>query len=125
VLTGDFNTLAPGERFEVRGLPMRLRAIVWMTGRNIRWRTIQMILSAGYVDGYRTLHPEGDAFTFPTWDPHIRLDYTFLPAGAVQRLKRCDVIRDAEGVREASDHFPLLSEITDAAEHARLRAIKP
>ena len=115
VLTGDFNTLAPGERLDLRSLPMRLRAIAWMTGRNIRWRTIQLMLGAGYTDGYRMLHPEGDAFTFPTWDPHVRLDYLFLPAPAAGRLHACTIIRDAEGVREASDHFPLLSEIADAA----------
>ena len=30
------------------------------------------------------------------------------------RLIRCEIVRDAPGIREASDHFPLLSEIADA-----------
>jgi exodeoxyribonuclease-3 len=114
VLTGDFNTLAPGERLDLRSLPLRLRAIVWMTGRNIRWRTIQRMLSAGYVDGYRMLHPEGEAFTFPTWDPHVRLDYIFVPQAFAARLSRCEIVRDATGVGQASDHFPLFSELSGA-----------
>ena len=114
VVTGDFNTLAPGEPLDVRRLPPRLRAIVWATGRNIRWRTIQMMIDRGYSDGYRLLHPKAEAYTFPTWDPHVRLDYIFLPRGAGSRLTRCEVVREAPGVREASDHFPLLSELGEA-----------
>lgn len=113
LVTGDFNTLAPGESLDLRGLPLRLRMITWLTGRKIRWRTIQLMLDAGYLDGYRLLEPEGPAFTFPTWDPHVRLDYIFLPHPFADRLKKCTVVRDAPGVRDASDHFPLLSEIGD------------
>ena len=113
VVTGDFNTLAPGEPLDIGRLPPRLRAIIWATGRNIRWRTIQMMIDHGYSDGYRTLHPNAAAYTFPTWDPHVRLDYIFLPRASGSRLTRCEVVRDAPGVREASDHFPLLSELSD------------
>ncbi len=111
VLTGDFNTLAPSEELDIRRLPFRLRAVVWMTGRKIRWTTIRLMLDTGYTDGYRMLHSDDPGPTFPTWDPHIRLDYTFVPEVFRARLHRCDVVRDAPGVREASDHFPLLSEI--------------
>jgi endonuclease/exonuclease/phosphatase family metal-dependent hydrolase len=113
ILTGDFNTLAPGERLNLSSLPLRLRMLTWMTGKEIRWRTVQLMLDAGYIDGYRKLHPEGEAFTFPTWDPHVRLDYFFLPSPFANRLTSCTIVRDAPGVREASDHFPLLAEIRD------------
>ena len=112
LLTGDFNTLAPGEQLDVRRLPARLRAIVWMTGRRIRWRTIRLMLDRGYVDAYRRLHNEDEGYTFPTWDPHVRLDYLFAPSPFAPRLAACDVVRDAPDARRASDHFPLLSEIT-------------
>jgi exodeoxyribonuclease-3 len=112
VVTGDFNTLAPGEELDMARLPPRLRAILWMTGRKIRWRVIRLMLESGYADGYRALQKEG-GYTFPTWDPHIRLDYAFLPTAFASRLKRCEVIQDVAGAREASDHFPLLSEIED------------
>lgn len=110
VLAGDFNTLAPGELLEVRKLPRRLRALVWLSGGRIRWRTIQLVLNAGYADGYRHLHPGETGLTFPVWDPHVRLDYVFVPAGSTDRLTACEVVRDPR-TRRASDHFPLLAVI--------------
>ena len=109
VLVGDFNTLAPGDVLDIRKLPHRLRALVWLSGGQIRWRTIQVILDAGYVDGYRRLHPESIGFTFPTWNPHVRLDYAFTPAGFADRLRSCCII-DGEDVKAASDHLPMLIE---------------
>jgi endonuclease/exonuclease/phosphatase family metal-dependent hydrolase len=83
-----------------------------MSGGAIRWRTIQLMLNGGYADGYRLLHrKEEEGFTFPVWDPHVRLDYTFVPIAFAAHLTRCEVVRDAPSVREASDHFPLLAEI--------------
>jgi exodeoxyribonuclease-3 len=110
VVTGDFNTLAPGERLDMGRLPPRLRALAWVTGKTIRWITIRMMLEAGYVDGYRKFHGD-EGYTFPTWDPHVRLDYAFLPEPFKERLTRCDVFRDHAALLEASDHFPLLTEI--------------
>jgi endonuclease/exonuclease/phosphatase family metal-dependent hydrolase len=108
VLTGDFNTLAPGERLDLARLPRRLQILTWLLGRKIQWGTIQTMLDAGYLDGFRLLHPDLTGHTFPTWDPHLRLDYAFLPGTEAERLRQCDVITTNEaGV--ASDHFPLLS----------------
>ena len=111
VLTGDFNTLAPGELLDIRALPYRLRALVWMSGGKIRWRTIQEILDARYVDGFRALHPSEPGLTFPTWSPHVRLDYIFVPGLHLQRLTSCRVVAEPP-TRDASDHYPLLAEIT-------------
>lgn len=112
VLTGDFNTLAPGEHLELRKLPPRLRAFIWMTGRNIRWMAIRLMLDGGYADAYRMFHQD-EGHTFPVWDPHVRLDYLFVPARDASRVAHCHVVRDVPLVRVASDHFPLLSEISD------------
>jgi exodeoxyribonuclease-3 len=109
-LVGDFNTLAPGETLEARLLPARLRALAWLGGA-IQWRTIQILLNAGYVDGYRLLHPLEKGFTFPTYAPHLRLDYIFLPAAFADRLKACEVVRGSAVATQASDHFPLLAHI--------------
>ena len=114
LLVGDFNTLAPGDVLDFRKLPARLRALVWLSGGRVRWRTIQVVLNEGYVDGFRRLHPEDRGLSFPVWDPHVRLDYVFAPAGHADRIQRCEVVRDGP-VHEASDHFPLLSEIAAAA----------
>jgi endonuclease/exonuclease/phosphatase family metal-dependent hydrolase len=108
LLTGDFNTLAPGELLDLRKLPSRLRALVWLSGGRVRWRTIQIVLDAGYIDAYRAGHPGVPGFTFPTWDPHARLDYFFTPSTHSARVQSCEVM-NVPGVREASDHLPLMS----------------
>jgi endonuclease/exonuclease/phosphatase family metal-dependent hydrolase len=112
VLVGDFNTLAPGDLLDFRSLPNRLRALVWLSGGRIRWRTIQLILDAGYADGHRKLHGSEPGFTFPTWAPHVRLDYVFVPAAFAERLAACEVIQ-GPAATAASDHFPLLAEVVD------------
>jgi exodeoxyribonuclease-3 len=110
VLTGDFNTLAPGDLLDFRRLPHRLRALVWLSGGRIQWRTIQIVLDAGYVDAYRALHGADVGYTFPTWAPHVRLDYMFAPSGFVSRLSTCEIVTHP-AAPAASDHFPLLAEI--------------
>ena len=109
-LVGDFNTIAPGEIFDLRKLPARLRALVWLSGGRIRWRTIQTVLDAGYADVFRRLQPDVVGYTFPTWDPHVRLDYLFVPAAFAGRVACCQVVT-GDRVREASDHHPLVAEL--------------
>ena len=109
VLVGDFNTLAPGELLDVRRMPGWIRALVWLSGRDIQRETIQVMLDANYLDGYRLLHPDDKGYSFPTWDPHLRLDYVFAPARFADRLKLCEVIRQPPIVTTASDHFPVLA----------------
>jgi exodeoxyribonuclease III len=109
-LVGDFNTLAPGELLDIRKLPARLRALVWLSGGQIRWKTIATILEAGYVDAFRARYPDEVGSTFPTWDPHIRLDYLFVPQLHVARVGECRVTDNADA-RRASDHLPLAAEL--------------
>lgn len=111
VLVGDFNTLAPGEILDVRRMPAWIRGLVWLSGRDIQRETIQLMRDSGYVDGYRLLHPSEKGYTFPVWDPHLRLDYVFLPAGFADRLVYCDVINQHDKAVRASDHFPLLAHL--------------
>ena len=110
ILAGDFNTLAPGEVLDLARLPPRLRAVTWLTGSKVRWKTVALMLDAGYVDAFRMLEPDGRGYTFPTWDPHLRLDYAFMPARNVPRLRSCGVVRHDEAGR-ASDHLPLAMSI--------------
>jgi endonuclease/exonuclease/phosphatase family metal-dependent hydrolase len=112
VLIGDFNTVAPGDIFDATRLPRRLRALVWLSGGHIRWRTIADVLAHGYVDMFRSLHPGDVGYTLPTPEPHVRLDYAFVPGGFVDRVRRCDIVM-ARDAAAASDHFPLLLEIAD------------
>jgi exodeoxyribonuclease-3 len=109
-VAGDFNTVAPGELFDFKALPQKVKATLWLSGGRIRWRTIQLMLDAGYADVFRSVHPEDPGLTLPTARPQVRLDYLFVPAPDLPRVTRCEVIR-APAAREASDHFPLLAEI--------------
>ena len=113
MLVGDFNTLAPGELLDVRRLPAWIRALIWVSGRKLQRDTIQIMLDAGYSDGFRTLHQKEErGYTFPTWDPHVRLDFVFVPAAFADRLVTCEVVTEpAAVVRTASDHLPLLAEV--------------
>jgi exodeoxyribonuclease III len=111
VLVGDFNTLAPGEVLDTRRMPAWIRALVWLSGRDIQRETIKIMREAGYADIYRQLHPEEKGYTFPVWDPHLRLDYVFTPERYADRLKSCEVITEAQTAK-ASDHLPLLAEIS-------------
>lgn len=111
VLVGDFNTLAPGEILDVRRMPAWIRGLVWLSGRDIQRETIQLMKDANYTDGYRLLHPSDKGYTFPVWDPHLRLDYVFLPNGFAGRLVQCEVITDSAVTTRASDHHPLLAHL--------------
>ena len=111
VLVGDFNTLAPGEWLDREKLPPRLKAMVWLSGGRIRFRTIQHILDAGYVDCFRQLQPSDPGPTFPTWGAHLRLDFAFVPAKYAGLVAACEVLRPANAAK-ASDHFPLLVTIS-------------
>lgn len=115
VLAGDFNALAPGERLDPSHMPRWIRGMIWLSGRDIARSTIEMMQSDGYIDAWRALYADRETepgYTFPVWDPHVRLDYVFTPAEYATRFKACEVRRTPETVRTASDHFPLLVEIS-------------
>ena len=112
VLIGDFNTVAPGDIFDLTRLPRRLRALVWLSGGHIRWRTIADVLGHGYIDTFRKLHPGDVGYTLPTPDAHVRLDYAFVPGGFTQNVALCEIVRGGE-TSAASDHFPLLLEVRE------------
>ena len=114
VLAGDFNALAPGEMFDSSPMPAWIRGMIWISGRDIARSTIAMIQADGYADAWRTVHTGRDekpGYTFPVWNPHVRLDYVFTPAEYALRIVGCEVRQTPEEVRIASDHCPLLVEI--------------
>ena len=112
ILVGDYNTLAPGEELELDKLPAWIRALIWISGRKLQRDTIQVALDAGYLDCYRMLHKEEKGYTFPTWDPHVRLDYAFAPKAFADRVLKCEVVTEPAAMMKAgSDHLPLLVEL--------------
>lgn len=110
IIAGDFNALAPGEVLQVARMPQWIRAMVWLSGRDIARHTIQHMLDQKYSDAWAALHPGEPGYTFPTWDPHVRLDYLFTPERYRDSLKECRVFSDQADAVRASDHFPLLVE---------------
>ncbi len=108
VIAGDFNAVAPGEVLQVDRMPSWIRAMVWLSGRDIARHTIQHMLDQNYVDAWATLHPGEPGYTFPTWAPHVRLDYLFTPSRYRPSLHECRVFTDAPEAKTASDHYPLL-----------------
>lgn len=115
VLAGDFNALGPGEKFDPSPMPAWIRGMIWLSGRDIARSTIEMMQSDGYADAWRTLHADHEGepgYTFPVWNPHVRLDYVFTPAEYKSRFAACEVRREPGAVVAASDHFPLLVEIS-------------
>jgi endonuclease/exonuclease/phosphatase family metal-dependent hydrolase len=115
VLAGDFNALAPGEVLDSSHMPRWIRAMIWLSGRDIARSTIEMMQTDGYIDAWRALHADQESkhgYTFPVWNPHVRLDYVFTPAEYASRFTACEVRRTPEKVLTASDHFPLHVEIS-------------
>lgn len=110
-LVGDFNALAPDVVLDASRLPLRLRPFVWLSGGYRQRAAIPLMLQGGYVDCFRLRNPDDAGFTFPTWDPHVRLDYLFVPLPHAARVVDCRVVRDVAGLGEASDHFPLFARI--------------
>lgn len=114
LLAGDFNALAPNERFDPSPMPAWIRGMLWLSGNDIARSTIEMMRADGYVDAWRTVHADADekpGFTFPVWNPHVRLDYVFTPAGFRSRILSAQVHDAPPAARHASDHFPLLVEL--------------
>lgn len=117
VLAGDFNALAPGELFDSSPMPAWIRGMVWLSGRDIARSTIEMMRADGYADAWRTMHPDSvrePGYTFPVWNPHVRLDYVFMPTAYASRVVACEVRRAPEVARTASDHYPLLVELSES-----------
>jgi exodeoxyribonuclease III len=108
VLAGDFNTLAPDQDLDMRRLPARLRPFVWLSGGRIRWRVIQTVLDAGYIDAYRSQHALAPGHTMPARDPHVRLDYVFVPRPFADCIEQCEVVTQPDAA-SASDHLPVFA----------------
>ena len=111
LLIGDFNTLAPGELLNMQKLPTRYKVLAFMLGGRINFRAIKMMLDAGYADCYRSFNTDA-GFTFHARDPHDRMDYAFVPKRFAKRVMSCYVMADIEDPAKATDHMPLLVEVS-------------
>jgi exodeoxyribonuclease-3 len=80
----------------------------------------QRLLSQGWTDSVRTLHPKEPMYTFwdymrNRWerDGGLRLDHILLSSTLKERLQEADVDRHARGMEGASDHAPVWIKLQD------------
>ena len=107
LLLGDFNAVAPGDKFDRNRLPLKEKLMLgWERGRTYH-DAIQKLHTESYVDCFRRLHPGEDGFTLPTGMPHVRLDYVFADPLLAASLKDCAVVTSPDETVDASDHYPL------------------
>jgi endonuclease/exonuclease/phosphatase family metal-dependent hydrolase len=71
------------------------------------------MLESGYVDVGATWERVPTP-TFPTWGPHLRLDYAFVPAARTADVRGYRVLTEPSDVPAASDHLPILVEVETA-----------
>jgi exodeoxyribonuclease III len=109
VLLGDFNAIAPGDNLVRETLPLKVRLMLWWERGRLYHEAIDSVLTAGYTDCFRTLHPNDTGFTLPAYDPHVRLDYIVANAEMREYLTTCAVHQTPMSLL-ASDHLPLVAE---------------
>ena len=94
LLVGDFNAVNPEDEV---GQPTEAL-------EHVSRRPIELALDAGFVDAFRSLHPE-HGWTYTTAHPWARLDYVLAKGLAV---RKCSVVTSA---CDASDHFPVAADL--------------
>jgi len=114
IVGGDFNVIP--EDIDCHKPASWIHDALFQPEPRARYRAM---LSQGYVDAFRSLHPgEGGQFTF--WDyfrrayEHnrgIRIDHFLLSPDVATRLKRCEIDRGPRAEEKPSDHTPILIEI--------------
>lgn len=77
------------------------------------------LINLGLTEAYRALHDDDHAYTF--WDYQagcwprdfgLRIDHFLLSPQAADRLVACTIDRDLRGMEKASDHTPVVLELT-------------
>ena len=116
VLAGDYNVI-PTELDADKPERWRGDALFFPESR----AAYQKLLSQGWTDSVRALHPNEKIFTF--WDyfrnsfarnAGIRIDHLLLSPKLAPRLKAAGVDRDVRGLEKTSDHAPTWIDIGES-----------
>lgn len=111
MIAGDLNSIAPGDRVALDGLPRRLRLEVLLQGGLLARQVIGRLGAAEFLDCYRALHPREDGFTLPPAPAQVRLDYFFVNRNLCANVRACEVVTAPPEVKRASDHLPVRLEL--------------
>jgi exodeoxyribonuclease-3 len=119
VLAGDYNVI-PTERDVYK--PER-----WIDDALFRVEVREAfarLLSQGWTDAIRVLHPDAVIYTFWDYfrnaymrDAGLRIDHLLLNPPVAQRLVSAGVDRNVRGWEKASDHAPTWVELRDSGAH--------
>jgi exodeoxyribonuclease-3 len=114
IVGGDFNVIP--EDMDCHKPASWIHDALFQPEPRARYRAM---LSLGYVDAFRSLHPgEGGQYTF--WDYFrrafeynrgIRIDHFLLSPDAAQQLLKCDIDKGPRAEEKPSDHTPIVLEI--------------
>lgn len=115
VLGGDYNVIP--QPSDVHDPVAWAHDALFRPESRAAWRKM---LNLGYTDAYRALHPDQPhAYTFwdyqgGAWpqDHGIRIDHFLLSPEAVDRMTGCTIDRTPRGQEKASDHTPVIVEIS-------------
>jgi exodeoxyribonuclease-3 len=116
VLGGDYNVIP--EAVDVYDPKNWENDALYHPKSRAAWRELTAL---GYTDAFRALHPQKKhAYTFwdyqaGAWqrDNGLRIDHFLLSPEAADRLTNCFIDRTPRGQDKASDHTPVVVEITD------------
>ncbi len=110
LLVGDLNTIHPTDQPNVSAyIASRREKAKNEPEPQFPRLVIPLLLEAGYVDCYRTLHPMTPGYTYKLPTPGLRLDYIFASPPLAKRLHECDIVTEGEA-EVASYHLPIWAE---------------
>ena len=96
------------------GVPVS-RAMDRFLGRLIERWTMERLLSEGYVDCYRQVHPRARGLTCATWQLAARVDYVLATPDVASEVVAADVVGGRTwpdpDAAAASDHFPVVVDL--------------
>jgi endonuclease/exonuclease/phosphatase family metal-dependent hydrolase len=85
-------------------------------GRLIERWTMERLLSEGYIDCYRQVHPRARGLTCATWQLAARVDYVFATPDIASGVLTADVVGGRTwpdpDAASASDHFPVVVDLS-------------
>jgi len=81
---------------------------------------LRTLLYLGFYDAFRVVHPHAQIFSW--WDYRgagfetgkgLRIDHLLLSPQGADRLKSCEIMQSVRSLERASDHAPVMCELTD------------